>query len=334
MNPEAEWWTEKNGEITCLLCPHYCLLSDGDTGICGVRQAVDGGLTLPGYGMLTASAADPVEKKPLYHFYPGETVWSVGFTGCNMDCPYCQNYRISRARPSAGVFRSPEEIVSDTISCGSEMLAFTYSEPTVHYEYLMKSAEIAHNAGLKTILVTNGNINLKPARNLLSLMDAVNIDLKSWDDAYYRTILRGNLNTVKDFIEESLAHSWVELTTLIVPGDNDNVEELGAMSRWIASLSLNIPLHLSAYHPSYRYQKPATSESVMITMQEKARETLNFVYLGNIGRENGTLCPGCSSEIIRRKYYRTESLIIKGRCPECGTEIPGVFPGGSVPYYR
>ncbi len=334
MNPEADWWTEKKGIVTCLLCPHYCQIVDGDTGICGVRQAIEGELTLPGYGMLTAASADPVEKKPLYHFYPGESVWSVGFTGCNMDCPYCQNYRISRAGPTEGYFRSPEETVSDTLACGSGMLAFTYSEPTIHYEYLLRTAEIAHNSGLKTVLVTNGNLNLKPARKLLSVMDGVNIDLKSWDETYYRTILRGNLNTVKDFIEESLTRSWVELTTLIVPGDNDKVEELSAMSRWIGSLSVNIPLHLSAYHPSYKYQKPATSESVMIKMQEKVRETLNYVYLGNTGRENSTHCPGCSKEVILRKYYKTESLIISGRCPECGTEIPGVFPGGSVPYYR
>ncbi len=165
-------------------------------------------------------------------------------------------------------------------------------------------------------------------------MDAVNIDLKSWDETYYKNVLKGSLKTVKAFIEESLSRNWVEITTLVVPGDNDNVEELGLMCRWIASLSTNIPLHLSAYFPSYRYQKSATPASVMIEMQGKAREELNFVYLGNIGSKNGTLCPGCSAEIIRRKHYRTESLIIRGRCPECGTEIPGVFTGGSLPFYR
>ncbi len=334
MIPEAEWWIEKDGKITCLLCPHYCLLSDCDAGVCGVRIAVDGKLTLPGYGKLTAAAADPVEKKPLYHFHPGESVWSVGFAGCSMSCPFCQNHRISMAGPSEGVFRSPEDVVNDTLACGSGILAFTYSEPTVHFEYLLRTAGIAHDSGLKTVLVTNGNLNLKPAQNLLSVMDAVNIDLKSWDEAYYKKVLNGRLNTVKAFIEESLARNWVEITTLVVPGDNDDEDELVSMCQWIASLSANIPLHLSAYFPSYRYQKPATSESVMIKMQKKAREALNFVYLGNMGRENGTQCPGCSAEIIRRKYYRTESLLIEGRCPECGTEIPGVFPGGSVPFYR
>jgi len=178
-----------------------------------VREARGGSLYLPAYGKISASASDPIEKKPLYHFHPGEKVWSIGFAGCNMFCPFCQNHTISRADSSIGTFKSPGTVIEETKSTGSSLLAFTYSEPTVHYEYLMETAKLARESGLKTVLVTNGNINKKPAQKLLPLMDAVNIDLKSWDKDYYRKKLGGNLETVKAFIQESVKYCWVELTT-------------------------------------------------------------------------------------------------------------------------
>jgi len=327
MNSAANWWIENDGKVKCLLCPHFCLLSRGETGICGVRQAGEnGGLILPGFGMITASAMDPIEKKPLYHFYPGANVWSVGFTGCNMDCPFCQNSGISRAEPSIGEFKKPSDIVSETLESGSKLLAFTYSEPTVHYEYLIQTAESAREKGLKTILVTNGNINVKPARSLLNLMDAVNIDLKSWNIDYYDNNLKGNLDTVRRFIREALNYSWVELTTLIIPGETDNKTDMQNMCRWIASLSRNIPLHLSAYHPSYKYQIPAASARLLKDMKNIAEKELNYVYIGNLGIENNTHCPECSRIVIQRKYHTIDTFITEGRCSHCGTVIPGVFP--------
>jgi len=302
----ADWWTEKDGIVTCLLCPHNCSLSDMQRGLCAVREARGGSMHLPAYGMVTASASDPIEKKPLYHFHPGEEVWSIGFAGCNMFCPFCQNHTISRADSSIGRFKSPEKVIAETKSAGSSLLAFTYSEPTVHYEYLIETAELAGKSGLKTILVTNGNINEKPK-------------------------LGGNLETVKAFIQESVKYCWVELTTLIVPGDNDREDDLRSMSRWIASVSESIPLHLSAYHPAYKYRVPGTDPETMMRMKAVAEEQISYVYIGNMGVENDTYCPVCSELVVKRNTSVTTSLLKQGKCRNCGTEIPGVFPDYSVP---
>ena len=331
MNPPAEWWVIEDGKIRCLLCPHSCLLSPGERGVCGVREAGSEKLELPGYGMVTAEASDPIEKKPLYHFHPGEKVWSVGFTGCNLDCPFCQNFRIARADPSMGRYTETQEIVRNTLNSGSKMLAYTYSEPSVHFEYLKKAAYAAHQAGLKNILVTNGNLNIKPAKELLPSIDAANIDIKSWDRNYYKNILGGNLDTVKRFIEEAVLNCWIEITTLIVPGDNDIEDDIHSMCSWIASLSENIPLHLSAYHPAYKYTKAPSTPELMNRMKLIAEEQLNYVYIGNLGTENDTSCPNCQKTVIKRDFYKTEPLIEDGRCVNCGIEIPGVFPDTSIP---
>jgi len=326
MKTESRWWTVEDDKIRCLLCPHACLLSPGESGLCGVREASSDGIVLPGYGIISAEAVDPVEKKPLYHFHPGEDIWSVGFTGCNMNCPFCQNHRISRAGPTSGSYKKPAQVVQDALRSGSRLLAFTYSEPSVHFEYIMDTAGEAHAAGLKLVLVSNGNLNLKPAKELLSAMDAVNIDLKSWNQAYYREVLGGDLKTVRNFVEEAMSRCWVELTTLIVPGDNDCEEDVRDMTGWISTLSEDIPLHLSAYHPAYRYSRPSTTAGIMNRMKAAAGDKLNFVYIGNLGFENDTLCPACGTTVVSRKYYSTESRLISGKCPECGKLIPGVFP--------
>jgi len=327
----ADWWTENDGIVSCLLCPHTCALSDMERGLCKVREARGGKLELPAYGRITARASDPIEKKPLYHFHPGEQVLSIGFAGCNMFCPFCQNHEISRADAGSGIYISPGDIVKSTKDAGFSLLAFTYSEPTVHYEYIIETAELARDNGLKTVLVTNGNINRKPARKLLPHMDALNIDLKSWDREYYRETLGGSLDTVRAFIEESVKYCWVELTTLIVPGDNDRPEELRDMVQWIASVSDRIPLHLSAYHPAFKYRVAGTSAQTMLKMKNIAEERLPFVYIGNLGMENDTLCPVCSKTVIRRSFHTVESQLKQGHCRNCGTEIPGVFPEYSVP---
>ena len=326
-SPAPLWWERDGTSVRCRLCPHQCLLGESKTGICGVRTAEAGILKLPGYGYITAESPDPIEKKPLYHYHPGETVWSVGFTGCNLHCPFCQNHRIARSRPPEGRYTSPEDLIASAVSSGSRMIAYTYSEPTVHFEYLMDCAALAAEAGLLNVLVTNGNLEAEPAKVLLSVMDAVNIDLKSWDPDYYRKVLGGSLDAVKTFIEIAVNSAWTELTTLIVPGDNDDIGELSAMSDWIASLSPDIPYHLSAYHPAYRYARPATSLPLMVRLREKAEERLNFVYLGNLGMENDTRCPNCGETAIRRNFYRTESRIVDSSCPSCRRIIPGVFPG-------
>lgn len=301
------------------------MLSVGETGFCGARRHESGGLSIPGYGMVTAESPDPIEKKPLYHFYPGERAWSVGFAGCNLHCPFCQNHGIARASPDSGRFTPPSRVIDDAIRSDAGIVAYTYSEPGIHFEYLMDCAGLASSAGLKNVLVTNGNLNSKPALELLSRMDGVNIDLKSWNSKYYEETLGGNLKAVKNFIETALAHCWVELTTLVVPGDNDDENEIKAISEWIATLSNNIPFHLSAYHPAHKYSRPATSASKLKQAHDIASEKLHFVYIGNLGIENSTRCSSCRHVLISRSVYRVRMSMLGGNCPKCGVGVPGVF---------
>jgi len=322
---KAKWWISKGNKIECLLCPRLCVLSRNETGFCGARKHESGGLSAIGYGMVLAKSPDPIEKKPLYHFYPGEVAWSVGFAGCNLHCPFCQNHGIARAKPNSGLFTPPSRVIEDAVFSGAKIIAYTYSEPTIHFEYLMDCAYEASKAGLKNVLVTNGNINPKPASELLGRMDGVNIDLKSWNAKYYEEVLGGNLKIVRRFIETALAHCWVEITTLIVPKDNDDEYEIKSISKWIASLSNDIPFHLSAYHPAYKYSRPATSFEKLKQARKIASEILNFVYLGNLGIENSTKCSNCKQILISRSSYRVQLAMTGENCPRCGVKAAGVF---------
>ena len=325
MSRKTKWWVSKGDKIRCLLCPRLCVLSAGETGFCGARKHESGALSISGYGMVTAKSPDPIEKKPLYHFYPGGIAWSIGFAGCNLHCPFCQNHSIARAKPDSGRFTPPSRVIDDAISSSAEIVAYTYSEPTIHFEYLMDCTYKTSSAGLKNVLVTNGNLNSKPALELLSRMDGVNIDLKSWNSDYYKETLGGSLKTVRSFIETALAHCWVEITTLVIPGDNDSEDEIGSISEWIASLSKDIPFHLSAYHPAYKYSRPATSASKLKQVYDIASKKLNFVYVGNLGIENSTRCSNCKHILISRNFHRVQMEMRGKNCPGCGVKVPGVF---------
>ncbi|OQX29116.1 MAG: AmmeMemoRadiSam system radical SAM enzyme [Spirochaeta sp. LUC14_002_19_P3] len=321
----GRWFRQEGGRTTCLLCAHQCSLREGAFGFCGMRRGTAEGIELPAWGRLTAGALDPIEKKPLYHFYPGSPVWSIGFAGCSMDCPYCQNAHIARATATDGKETDPAAVVRRAMDLGVRLLAFTYSEPSIHAEYLIETAEESHRNGLHTVLVSNGMVNPEPAEELVQQIDGINIDLKSWNPDYYRRTLRGNLETVKRFIQIAHEHTWIELTTLVVPGDNDSNDEMRGLCSWVAGLSPDIPLHLSAYYPSHKYTRPPTEAAVLTALAETAREYLNFVYLGNLGGSNHTRCPGCHRDVIRRLGYSTECLATDGRCPGCGEKIAGVF---------
>lgn len=324
--PTAAWYRRDGGDILCLLCPHACRLEPGEFGICGVRKNIDGEMELPGWSYLAAEALDPIEKKPLYHVRPGGAVWSVGFAGCSLDCPFCQNHRIAKAPAGIGRSVSPETTVRRAREAGAEMVAYTYSEPTVHFEYLLETASIAREKGLLNILVTNGHLNRKPATELLAVMDAANVDLKAWDPVYYREVLGGRLDAVKAFIETAAASIWLEVTTLIVPGDNDDTATVEGISGFLGALSENIPLHLSAYHPARSYQRPSTDPNLLTRAMETAGKNLRFVYPGNLGSEVDTYCPSCHRAVIRRRGYRVEATEIRdGQCTGCGAKIPGLF---------
>jgi pyruvate formate lyase activating enzyme len=273
--------------IHCTLCPHQCRIPPGGRGLCGVRENRDGELALPYYGYITAIARDPIEKKPLYHFRPGSSILSLGFTGCNLHCPFCQNWRISQiagANTAPGRYLNPKEAIAlAAAEPGKRQIAYTYSEPLIHAEYLIDCMKNAREQGIANVLVTNGCISEKAVAEILPLTDAANIDLKSFSEETYAKILGGNLPAVLNFIRS--AHDTgvhVEITTLVVPGFNDSDAELDQCAAFIAGVSKDIPWHLSAYHPDYHWNAPPTDPARLIQAVERARKTLRYVYTGNI----------------------------------------------------
>ena len=273
-------------KIRCGICPQGCELEDGQVGFCRARSARDGAVVCDNYGLITSMALDPIEKKPLRRFYPGSTILSVGSFGCNLRCPFCQNYEISmcsreRART---VFVSPEELVNRAVALKPSRnigIAYTYNEPLVGCEYVRDCAALAHEHGLKNVLVTNGYVNEEPLRALLPLIDAMNIDLKAFTEDFYRT-LHGHIEPVKRTISIAAEACHVEVTTLIVPGRNDSAEEMRDLSEWLSGISADIPLHISRFFPRYRMTDgTATPVETVYALVDIARERLKYVYTGN-----------------------------------------------------
>jgi len=273
-------------KIRCGFCPQSCELEEGQIGFCRARSARDGAVVCDNYGLLTSMALDPIEKKPLRRFYPGSTILSVGSFGCNLRCPFCQNYEISmcsrdRART---VFVSPEELVERAVALKPSRnigIAYTYNEPLVGYEYVRDCSALAHEHGLKNVLVTNGYVNEEPLRALLPLIDAMNIDLKAFTEDFYRT-LHGHLEPVKRTIAIAAKACHVEVTTLIVPGRNDSEDEMRSLSEWLSGISVDIPLHISRFFPRYRLADgAATPVDTIYALADIARKRLKYVYTGN-----------------------------------------------------
>ena len=270
----------------CTLCMHRCALSEGQYGRCRARKNEKGRIICANYGKLTALMLDPIEKKPLRYFFPGSRILSVGSFGCNLACPFCQNHEISMASPSSAEYReiSPEALTALALRCrdqGSIGLAFTYNEPLVGYEFVRDTARLAHSQGLKNVLVTNGSAHLSILEELLPYIDAMNIDLKGFSSAYYRR-LGGDLETVLAFIQRAAKDCHVELTTLIVPGENDSEEEMEREAQWIASIDPKIPLHVTRFFPRYRMQdREATDVGRILRLKVIAGRQLAYVCTGN-----------------------------------------------------
>jgi len=270
--------------VTCALCPHHCLIHEGKTGLCGMRLNTGGKLYAYGYGLVSSIALDPIEKKPLRQFYPGTKVLSIGGFGCNLICPFCQNYQISReyqARLESSEVVSPSQITSLAIESqprGNIGVAYTYNEPLVGYEFVHDCARLVRAEGLKNILVTNGYIEEKPLRAILPYIDAMNIDLKGFTDAFYHK-LGGNLQPVKDTIQIANKHCHIEVTTLVIPGENDSAEEIEALVGWLAAIDVNIPLHLTRFFPRYQYSnQKATPIDVLNRLGNIAMSHLKNVF--------------------------------------------------------
>ncbi|RPJ06959.1 MAG: AmmeMemoRadiSam system radical SAM enzyme [Spirochaetaceae bacterium] len=329
--PQARYYQKKeNQTIQCGLCPHNCIIHEGKSGICQVRANQHGEMQLPFYGRLSALALDPIEKKPLFHFHPGKKILSAGFLGCNFRCPFCQNYHISQGVGANTDFVSPEEIIKSALADNSFAIAYTYSEPIVHLEYVLAAAKLAHANGLKNVLVSNGFINNGPADELIGVLDAANIDLKAWNDDFYRKEIKGSLEPVKEFITMAAKKIHVEVTTLIIPNKNDSDDEMDRIAGFIAGINPDIPLHLSCYYPTYQYSIPATHPERVFELVRVAGRHLNYVYAGNIGSAPvNTACKACNNILISRRGYSTVFPGLKnGKCAKCGAEIdiPGLSP--------
>ncbi len=320
--------------VRCYLCAHGCVIGEGHFGICGVRQNQGGLLRTLVYGMPVALHADPVEKKPLYHFLPGARSFSLATIGCNFRCGFCQNWQISQARLEGGVFPGepipPEAIVARAQKERCATIAYTYTEPTIFFEYARDIGRLAHEEGLKNIFVTNGFLSRECRQEAYGWLDAANVDLKFFSDEAYRRVCGARLEPVLETIRELKAHGvWVEVTTLLVPGENDAQEDLAAMARFIAGVDRDMPWHLSRFFPDFEYgDRPATPEQTVKRALALAQEAgVRYVYAGNVtGWGGDTVCPACRSTLIRRDGFQVkENKIVAGRCGCCAAAVPGIF---------
>ncbi|MCR5117163.1 MAG: AmmeMemoRadiSam system radical SAM enzyme [Lachnospiraceae bacterium] len=279
-----------SGSAVCGVCYRHCVIKEGEYGFCGVRTTKDGKVVPANYGQITSMALDPIEKKPLNRFYPGSFIVSVGSYGCNLRCPFCQNYEISwgdevNLVKKEAEYVSPEElarIAKEQVKNKNIGVAFTYNEPLIAYEYVLDTAKLLKNDGLKTVLVTNGMADIATVKELFEYVDAMNIDLKGFTDNYYRDLLKGDRQMVMNFIKEAVKHCHVELTTLIIPGENDSEDEIDKLSFWISELDPEIPLHISRFFPRFHMtDRNATSVEKIYRLKEVANRHLKYVYTGN-----------------------------------------------------
>lgn len=334
------WLSEKKQEnkVFCKACSQRCVLGEGEYGKCGIRKNEGGQLYLTVYGLAAAYNIDPVEKKPLFHFLPGTDILSVGTVGCNFSCKFCQNFEISQYPKEHnfevfGTTLMPETIVNIAKTQKIPSIAFTYNEPVVVFEYAYDTFRAAKQYGIKTVFVSSGYETKDAIDTIAIYLDAANIDLKAFTDRFYREICGARLKPVLESIEYHYKKGiWIEITTLIIPGENDSKEELRDIARFIASIDKNIPWHISRFYPMYKIlDKPPTPISKLKEAYEIGKEEgLNYVYVGNIIDEDreSTYCPNCNFKVIERTGYVGQYVtnhLIDGKCPKCGTKIAGVW---------
>ena len=326
---------ESGGRVRCGLCRFNCLIEDGGRGICAVRENRGVVLYSLVYGKVIAEHADPIEKKPLFHVLPGSSAFSIATAGCNFHCRHCQNYSISqveRTKAIPGALRTPEAIVKSALAAGCRSIAYTYTEPTIFYEFALDVASLAKEAGLLNIFVTNGYISKEPLTRIAPLLAAANIDLKGFSAGFYRDIVGAKLNEVLDcMVDYRRLGIWLEITTLIIPGLNDSDADLQGIADFIVkNLGSDTTWHVSQFYPTYRLiDRPRTPEATLRRAVGIGRAAgLHYVYEGNVPEAGGenSLCPSCSSLLIERSGYRISSdRLSGGHCPECGTAIAGVW---------
>jgi pyruvate formate lyase activating enzyme len=334
--PAKYWHPLDDGRIQCDLCPRDCKLHEGQRGACFVRGRIDDAMVLTTYGRSSGFCVDPVEKKPLYHFYPGSSILSFGTAGCNLACKFCQNWDISKSRSfdKLAAQATPEAIAHTAARLNCKSVAFTYNDPVIFAEYAMDTADACHKLGIKTVAVTAGYIHDVPRREFFAKMDAANVDLKAFTDEFHIKYCGARLQPILDTLIYLCRETkvWVELTTLLIPGLNDSDAEIAAMTAWIAKeLGPDVPLHFTAFHPDYKMTGiPATPLATLARARKIAQNAgLRYVYVGNVHDRAGdtTYCPSCSNPLIVRDWYNIEQYRITpdGHCPDCRAAIAGHF---------
>jgi pyruvate formate lyase activating enzyme len=337
---EARFWKSlKDGTVQCELCHHYCSIRPGLPGKCGVRGNLDGTLFALNYGKIAAMGLDPVEKKPLYHFQPGSRTYSFASMGCNLRCSFCQNWTLSQPPRETGTIEgrsmTPEYIVEEALRAKASSISYTYSEPTVFFEFMQDTAQFAREAGLKNIIVSNGYMSRECLDALGPLIDAANIDLKAFSDSFYRDLTDARLRPVLDNLR-TIKHElgwWLEVTTLLIPGENESTKELEELTDFLVNeLGPEVPWHISRFHPNYQMTDRARTESSVLQAAFDIGKSkgLHYVYIGNMPGfdKQDTYCPGCGAMVINRDGFTAGRPLVKsGRCEVCGEAIHGVEMG-------
>ncbi|MBI4693506.1 MAG: AmmeMemoRadiSam system radical SAM enzyme [Gammaproteobacteria bacterium] len=341
MTPEsrypARWWhLAEDGRLQCDLCPRDCRLHADQRGACFVRKREGDAMILTTYGRSSGFCIDPIEKKPLAHFYPGSSVFSFGTAGCNLACKFCQNSDISKSRDMDRLMdgASPEEIAAAAAKLGCKSVAFTYNDPVIFAEYALDVADACHAQGIQTVAVTAGYIHDAPRREFFAKMDAANVDLKAFTEDFYFKLTGSHLAPVLETLVYLVQQTdvWTEITTLLIPGHNDSDAEVRQLAEWVLrELGPEVPLHFSAFHPDFRMRDvPGTPPATLARARRIAREVgLHYVYTGNVHDREGdtTFCPRCHHAVIARDWYAIEryELTPTGDCPHCGQRIAGRF---------
>jgi pyruvate formate lyase activating enzyme len=327
-----------DGRVRCEVCPRYCTLHDGQRGFCFVRAAEGGQIVLTTYGRSSGFCVDPIEKKPLNHFLPGTPILSFGTAGCNLGCRFCQNWDISKSREidTLADEASPEKIAQAAAAAGCKSVAFTYNDPVIFLEYAIDVAQACRERGIKTVAVTAGYVCEEPRREFYRSMDAANVDLKGFTEGFYHRVCFGHLQPVLDTLIylKRETNVWFEITTLLIPGENDSDGEIDALSQWVMrELGPDVPLHFTAFHPDFKMlDKPPTPAATLTRARQIAMGNgLHYVYTGNVHDEEGgsTRCPRCNERVIGRDWYRLTRWMLSddGCCRACGARIPGCFAG-------
>lgn len=332
----AKWWQpQENGKLLCTLCPRYCTIGEGQKGFCFIRENIDGKLYSTGYGKPIGFGFDPIEKKPLYHFLPGTQILSFGTAGCNLGCKFCQNWTMSKATSDRlnSTTATPEQVIEVAKKYNAQSIAFTYNDPTIFGEYVIDVSKIAREENIKTVMVTAGYIDKEARKDVYQYIDAANVDLKAFSESFYNKLTYSHLADILDTLIwlKNETDVFFELTTLLIPDENDSENEIKEMASWILNnLGDNIPQHFTAFHPDFKMKnKLSTPHSTLDKARQIALdEGIKYVYVGNVHDHTSqtTFCSNCKTPLIVRDWHNVwDNLVTDGKCYKCGTKITGVF---------